>query len=57
MRDQGMKRSKAISYAVNAVKRWAKGDLGWGKKKVTPEVQAAAARAVAEWEKLKASHH
>jgi hypothetical protein len=57
MRDQGMDRSKAISYAVNAVKRWAKGKLGWGKRKVTPEVQAAASRAVAEWEKLKATHH
>lgn len=57
MRDQGMERSKAISYAVNAVKRWAAGKLGWGKRKVTPEVQAAAKRALAEWEKLKASHH
>lgn len=57
MRDQGMERSKAISFAVNAVKRWSKGKLGWGRRKVTPEVQAAAKRAVAEWEKLKASHH
>lgn len=57
MRDQGMKRSKAIAFAVNAVKRWARGELGWGKRKVTPEVQAAAKRTLAEWERLKATHH
>lgn len=56
MRDQGLDRSTAIAYAVNAVKRWAKGKLGWGKRKVTPEVQAAAQRALAEWEALRASH-
>jgi hypothetical protein len=58
MRDQGLDRQTAIKYAVNAVKRWAKGRLGWGPhRKVTPLVQAAAARAVAEWEALRATHH
>jgi hypothetical protein len=57
MRDQGLDRQTAIKFAVNAVKRWAKGRLGWGRRKVTPEVQQAAARAVAEWEALRASHH
>jgi hypothetical protein len=57
MRDQGMDESQAIATAINAVKRWAKGKLGWGKRKVTPEVQAAAKRALKEWEKLKATHH
>ncbi len=57
MRDQGMGESQAIATAVNAVKRWAKGKLGWGKRRVTPEVQAAASRAVAEWRRLKQSHH
>jgi hypothetical protein len=57
MRDQGMDESQAIATAINAVKRWAKGKLGWGKRKVTPEVQAAAKRTLKEWEKLKATHH
>lgn len=57
MRDQGLDESTAIAYAINAVKRWAKGRLGWGKRKVTPEVMAASRRALAEWNKLKASHH
>lgn len=57
IRDQGMEESKAISYAINAVKRWAEGNLHWGSGKVTPEVQAASKRALAEWEKLKEEHH
>lgn len=57
MRDQGMGESQAIATAVNAVKRWAKGNLGWGKHKITPEVVRAARRALKEWEDLKASHH
>jgi hypothetical protein len=52
-----MDESQAIATAINAVKRWAKGKLGWGKRKVTPEVQAAAKRTLKEWEKLKATHH
>ena len=56
MRDQGMEESRAIATAINAVKRWARGDLHWGRGHVTPEVQAASQRALAEWEKLKESH-
>lgn len=57
MRDQGMDEQQAIATAINAVKRWAKGDLRWGKKKITREVVEASRRAVAEWEALRASHH
>jgi hypothetical protein len=57
MRDQEMGEQQAIATAINAVKRWAKGKLGWGRRKVTPAVQATSARAVAEWNRLKASHH
>ena len=56
MRDQGMGESEAIATAINAIKRWARGDLGWGKHKITPEVVAASQRALAEWEQLRASH-
>lgn len=42
--------------AVAAVKRWAKGDLGWGKHKITPEVIAASKKALAEWEELRRNH-
>lgn len=56
MRDQGMGEQQAIATAVNAIKRWAAGRLGWGKRKVTPEVQAAARRALGEWESLRAAH-
>lgn len=48
----GMSESVAIATAINAVKRWAK-----GKGKVHPEVIAASRAALAEWEKLKESHH
>lgn len=57
MRDQGMGEQQAIATAVNAIKRWARGDLGWGKHKITPEVAEAARRALGEWEALRASHH
>lgn len=43
--------SSAIALAVAAVKRWAAGG-----NHVTPEVQAAAGAALAEWEKLRAEH-
>lgn len=57
MRDQKMGESQAIATAINAVKRWARGDLHWGHGKVHPEVQAASQRALDEWERLKESHH
>jgi hypothetical protein len=44
-------KSRAIATAIATVKRWARGG-----GKVSPEVRAAAAKAVAEWERLKASH-
>lgn len=45
------------AMAVAAVKRWAQGKGAWGKKgKVTPVVQQAAAKAVAEWEQLRRDH-
>jgi hypothetical protein len=47
----GHTESEAISIAIGAVKRWAS-----GRGKVTPEVRAAAGKALAEWEKLKAEH-
>jgi hypothetical protein len=45
-------KSRAIATAIAAVKRWAAGG-----GKVSPEVRAAAAKAIAEWEALKASAH
>jgi hypothetical protein len=47
----GMSESQAIATAVGSVKRWAS-----GRGKVTPEVRAAAAKAVGEWESLRAQH-
>ena len=52
----GMDESQAIATAINSVRRWARGDLGERHGHVHPEVRAAAARAVQEWEDLKASH-
>jgi hypothetical protein len=48
--------SQAIGMAVGIVKRWATGTGAKGKR-VHPDVQAAAARAVAEWEAAKARAH
>ena len=50
MRD-GHDEQSAHALAVAAVERWAS-----GKGNVHPEVRAAARRAVAEWEQLRASH-
>jgi hypothetical protein len=58
MHEQGMGEQQAIATAINAIKRWARGDLHWGvHRKVTPEVIAASRRALAEWDDLKATHH
>ena len=38
MDQQGMGESQAIATAINAIKRWAAGDLHWGHYKITPEV-------------------
>ena len=56
MRDEGMGEQEAIATAINAVKEWAEGRAFGGKVKVTPQVQAAAQRALAEWSALRASH-
>jgi hypothetical protein len=56
-RDQGMSESESIATAINAVKEWAAGRAFGGKVPVTPEVQQAAQRALAEWEHLKETHH
>lgn len=53
----GDSESTAISKAVGVVKDWAAGRTPNGKGKVSPEVMAAAAKAIAEWEKLRAKTH
>jgi HK97 family phage prohead protease len=53
---QGHDESKAIEMAVGIVRNWAEGHDGHGRK-VHPDVQAAAAKAMAEWEKLRAEAH
>jgi hypothetical protein len=57
MQQEGMPESEAIATAINAIKRWAAGDLHWGHFKITPEVIAASQQALAEWEHLKETHH
>ena len=49
IRDHGFTESHAIATAISRVKVWAAGGGG-----VSPEVKAAAAKAVAEWEAAKA---
>jgi hypothetical protein len=56
MRDHGMGEQQAIATAVNAIKRWSRGRLGWGRRKITPEVIAASQRAVGEWYATRAPH-
>lgn len=55
-RRKGMPESEAISQAVGVVRNWAEGHDGHGHK-VHPDVQAAAGKAIAEWEKLRAEAH
>ena len=50
---QGHDESEAIGMAVGIVKNWAAGSDGHGGR-AHPDVQAAAAKAIAEWEALKA---
>ena len=52
-----MGESEAIATAINAIKRWAAGDLHWGHYKITPEVIAASQDALLQWDDQKASHH
>lgn len=50
IRDQGWTRERAIATAVSRVKKWAAGGGD-----VNADTQAKAAKALAEWEKMKAS--
>lgn len=52
----GHDESKAIQMAVGIVKNWAAGNPSGGEKKVHPDTVAAARKAIAEWEALKARH-
>lgn len=55
-RRKGLSESEAIARAVGVVKDWAAGRAPGGGK-VHPDVQAAASKAVAEWEAAKAAAH
>ena len=57
IRDHGMPESQAIATAINALRAFAAGRAFGGRVKTTPEVRAAARRALAEWERLKRTHH
>jgi hypothetical protein len=50
----GMQRGPAIARAVGVIKDWAAGRNPNGKGHVTPQVQAAAAKTIAEWEAIRA---
>lgn len=54
---QGLSESEAIERAVGVVEDLAAGRTPNGKGHVHPDVQAAAAKAVAEWEAAKAAAH
>lgn len=56
-RRHGLGESEAIERAVGVVRDWAEGRTPNGKGRVHPDVQAAAAKAIAEWEKLRAEAH
>jgi 8-oxo-dGTP pyrophosphatase MutT (NUDIX family) len=56
-RDKGGSAEDAIPEAIEAVREWSHGTAFGGKVHVTAEVRQAAQRAMAEWERLKASHH
>lgn len=49
--ESGMPRSRAIPTAINALRRWARGE-----GHVHPEVRAASRKALAEWDALKARY-
>src|SRR5215475_12439463 len=53
---QGHSESKAIQMAIGIVKNWAAGHDGHGNR-VHADVQAAAVKAVAQWEAAKAAAH
>lgn len=53
LREKGHPESRAIAMAVGIIKNWAHGHDGKGGR-VSAETQAAAAKALAEWQALKA---
>lgn len=53
----GHPESQAISMAVGVIRDWAQGRTPNGKGHVHPDVQAAASKALAEWEAAKAAAH
>lgn len=53
----GLPESEAIRRAVGVVQDWAAGRTPNGKGHVHPDVQAAALKAIAEWEAAKAAAH
>jgi hypothetical protein len=50
--ESGHPREEAIPMAINAIKRWARGEGD-----VHPEVRIASRKALAEWDELKATHN
>ena len=50
-------KSKAIRMAVGIIKNWAAGNPSGGEKRVDATTVAAAQKALAEWEALKARHN
>lgn len=49
--------SKAIQMAIGIIKNWAAGSPSGGEKRVDATTVAAAQKALAEWEALKARHN
>lgn len=57
IRDSGKSESEAIAIAISTIKRWAAGGTTGKGIKVHPDTQAAAQKALAEWNALKAKAH
>ncbi len=55
MEKRGMSESDAIRMAIGIIKKWAQGQPEGGEKKLHSDTQAAAAKAVAEWNADKAA--
>lgn len=53
MEKRGMPESEAIATAIAIIKKWAAGKPSGGEKNLHKDTQAAAAKALAEWNELK----
>lgn len=53
----GHSESESVAMAISALRDFAAGHAFGGRVRVTPEVRAAARRALRQWERLKESHH